>query len=128
MFILLFSDGSTASFKQNNVMVNEEWCNIPEDAIPHSHHCENLKSYVMVNVQYMNFSLVCSYADGFVSRLENYPQFLVLLLLGGLEWPVISAGAGVFYLAGRIAYAQGYYTGGMVKAVAQNFRNKLYIE
>lgn len=45
------------------------------------------------------------------NTLENYPQFLVLLLLGGLEWPVISAGAGVLYLAGRIAYAQGYYTG-----------------
>jgi glutathione S-transferase len=47
------------------------------------------------------------------SRLESYPQFLFLLLLGGLEWPVVSAGAGVVFLASRVAYAQGYYTGGM---------------
>jgi glutathione S-transferase len=57
-----------------------------------------------------------------VSRLENYPQFLALLLLGGLEWPVVSAGAGVIFLAGRIAYAQGYYTGGMLKNFGAEFR------
>lgn len=45
------------------------------------------------------------------NTLENYPQFLMLLLLGGLEWPQLSAISGVVYLAGRIAYAQGYYTG-----------------
>ncbi|XP_069697909.1 glutathione S-transferase 3, mitochondrial-like isoform X1 [Periplaneta americana] len=45
------------------------------------------------------------------NTLENYPQFLLLLLVGGLEWPVASAGAGIVYLAGRIAYARGYYTG-----------------
>jgi len=45
------------------------------------------------------------------NTLENYPQFLFLLLLGGLEWPLVSAGAGVVFLASRIAYAQGYYTG-----------------
>jgi len=56
----------------------------------------------------------CWNANGSVSRLEGYPQFLFLLLLGGLEWPVVSAGAGVVYLASRIAYAQGYYTGGML--------------
>ncbi|PSN47492.1 Microsomal glutathione S-transferase 3 [Blattella germanica] len=47
------------------------------------------------------------------NTLENYPQFLMLLLLGGLEWPVVSAGAGILFLAGRIVYAKGYYTGGM---------------
>ncbi|GFG35760.1 hypothetical protein Cfor_03933 [Coptotermes formosanus] len=45
------------------------------------------------------------------NTLESYPQFLFLLLLGGLEWPVVSAGAGVVFLASRIVYAQGYYTG-----------------
>jgi glutathione S-transferase len=43
--------------------------------------------------------------------LEAYPQFLVFLTLGGLQYPRISAGAGVVYLIGRIAYAVGYYTG-----------------
>ncbi|XP_063234058.1 glutathione S-transferase 3, mitochondrial-like [Bacillus rossius redtenbacheri] len=45
------------------------------------------------------------------NTLENYPQFLALLLLGGLEWPVVSAVGGAVWLLGRIAYAQGYYTG-----------------
>jgi glutathione S-transferase len=48
--------------------------------------------------------------------LEGYPTFLFLLLLGGLEWQVVSAEAGVVFLASRIAYAQGYYTGGMLKS------------
>lgn len=45
------------------------------------------------------------------NTLESYPQFLLLLLLGGFQYPKISAGAGVVYLLGRIAYASGYYTG-----------------
>ncbi|XP_067003419.1 glutathione S-transferase 3, mitochondrial isoform X1 [Anabrus simplex] len=45
------------------------------------------------------------------NTLENYPQFLMLLLLGGLEWPVVSAVGGTVWLLGRIAYAKGYYTG-----------------
>lgn len=43
--------------------------------------------------------------------LENYPQFLFLLLTSGLQYPRISAGTGLVYYAGRIAYALGYYTG-----------------
>jgi glutathione S-transferase len=45
------------------------------------------------------------------NTLESYPTFLLLLLFGGLQYPRISAGAGVVYLVGRIAYAIGYYTG-----------------
>lgn len=47
-------------------------------------------------------------------RLETYPQFLTLLLLGGLESPVITAIGGTIYMLGRIAYAKGYYTGGEI--------------
>ncbi|KAK3097173.1 hypothetical protein FSP39_007113 [Pinctada imbricata] len=45
------------------------------------------------------------------NTLENYPQFLVLLVFGGLFAPKISAVAGLVWMAGRIMYAQGYYTG-----------------
>ncbi|KAH6927913.1 hypothetical protein HPB50_009846 [Hyalomma asiaticum] len=46
--------------------------------------------------------------------LESYPQFLMMLFLGGLEYPRLAACAGVVYLAGRIVYAIGYSTGGML--------------
>jgi len=45
------------------------------------------------------------------NTLENYPQFLMLLGIGGLEMPVFSAIGGAIWIAGRIAYAKGYYTG-----------------
>lgn len=45
------------------------------------------------------------------NTLESYPYFLVLLFLAGLEMPCLSALAGVVYLAGRVVYALGYYTG-----------------
>jgi glutathione S-transferase len=43
--------------------------------------------------------------------LETYPQFLTLLLLGGLQLPKVTAAAGSVYLLGRIVYAYGYYSG-----------------
>jgi len=43
--------------------------------------------------------------------LELYPQFLLLLMVGGLQLPRVAAGAGAIYLLGRIAFAKGYYTG-----------------
>jgi len=46
------------------------------------------------------------------NTLEAYPGFLMLLLLGGLQYPKISAGAGTLYLISRIIYARGYYSGG----------------
>uniref|UniRef100_A0A1B6GGH5 Glutathione S-transferase 3, mitochondrial n=2 Tax=Cuerna arida TaxID=1464854 RepID=A0A1B6GGH5_9HEMI len=45
------------------------------------------------------------------NTLENYPQFLTLLMLGGLQHPVVAAVAGTTWCLGRIAYAKGYYTG-----------------
>lgn len=45
------------------------------------------------------------------NTLEGYPQFLILLVFGGLQYPRITAGAGALFLLSRIAYALGYYTG-----------------
>ena len=43
--------------------------------------------------------------------MENYPQFLFLLATAGISHPVLSSIAGLIYLAGRLAFAKGYYTG-----------------
>ncbi|KAK6191630.1 hypothetical protein SNE40_003272 [Patella caerulea] len=45
------------------------------------------------------------------NTLEAYPQFLMLLFVGGLQYPKITAVTGLVYLVGRVAYAIGYYTG-----------------
>jgi len=45
------------------------------------------------------------------NTLETYPVFLGLLLLGGLEMPVVSSIGGWIFIAGRIAYFKGYATG-----------------
>uniref|UniRef100_A0A1B6C1V1 Glutathione S-transferase 3, mitochondrial n=1 Tax=Clastoptera arizonana TaxID=38151 RepID=A0A1B6C1V1_9HEMI len=55
------------------------------------------------------------------NTLENYPQFLMMLLLGGLEHPLISAAAGSTWVLGRIAYARGYYTGDPSKRMQGGF-------
>ncbi|OXA56885.1 microsomal glutathione S-transferase 3 [Folsomia candida] len=45
------------------------------------------------------------------NTLENYPQFLALLALGGLEMPIFTAVGGWIWIAGKVAFAKGYYTG-----------------
>ncbi|KAK9846254.1 hypothetical protein WJX81_000105 [Elliptochloris bilobata] len=45
------------------------------------------------------------------NSLENFPQFLILLITAGLRFPVTAAIAGVVYIAGRITYFMGYSTG-----------------
>ncbi|CAO3676313.1 unnamed protein product [Umbelopsis vinacea] len=49
------------------------------------------------------------------NTLENYPTFLLLLFSGGIGSPVVSAGAGIAWLAGKFLYAQGYSTGDPAK-------------
>ncbi|CAG7821263.1 unnamed protein product [Allacma fusca] len=55
------------------------------------------------------------------NTLENYPQFLVLLLLAGIEMPCVSALAGLVFIAGRVVYALGYQTGEPIKRARGNF-------
>jgi len=45
------------------------------------------------------------------STLEIYPQYLFLLLTGGLEMPYFCSIGGLIWILGRYVYAKGYYTG-----------------
>ena len=45
------------------------------------------------------------------NTLEHHPTFVAMLALGGLEMPVFSAIAGCVWIAGRVIYSRGYYTG-----------------
>ncbi|KAK7479634.1 hypothetical protein BaRGS_00029100 [Batillaria attramentaria] len=45
------------------------------------------------------------------NTLENITCFLLFLLIGGLLYPRLSALFGIIYLASRVVYAYGYYTG-----------------
>lgn len=54
--------------------------------------------------------------------LEYYPQFLMVLFLGGFEYPRVAATAGVVYLAGRVVYALGYSTGDPSKRMRGSFQ------
>ncbi|XP_010243917.1 PREDICTED: microsomal glutathione S-transferase 3-like [Nelumbo nucifera] len=48
---------------------------------------------------------------GHQNSLEMMPMFFVSLLLGGLQYPKISAGLGLLYIVGRYFYFTGYATG-----------------
>lgn len=41
---------------------------------------------------------------GHQNTLENYPQFLLVLGLGSIQYPLISSIGGVIFLLGRLAY------------------------
>ncbi|XP_027051528.1 microsomal glutathione S-transferase 3-like [Pocillopora damicornis] len=55
------------------------------------------------------------------SRVEVYPQFLLFLLLGGLEHPVLTSAAGLVWIVSRFFYAHGYYTGDPEKRLRGSF-------
>ncbi|XP_010246010.1 PREDICTED: microsomal glutathione S-transferase 3-like [Nelumbo nucifera] len=48
---------------------------------------------------------------GHQNSLEMMPSFFALLLLGGLQHPLIAAGLGVVYTVARYFYFTGYATG-----------------
>jgi len=48
---------------------------------------------------------------GHQNYLEHQPQFLTLLLVGGLAHPCAATISGCVYLAGRLLYFHGYSTG-----------------
>ncbi|GLJ16063.1 hypothetical protein SUGI_0267090 [Cryptomeria japonica] len=48
---------------------------------------------------------------GHQNSLEMMPVFFLLLILGGLQYPVVSSILGVFYCLARYSYFTGYSTG-----------------
>lgn len=53
----------------------------------------------------MKFStLFLGIQRGHQNTIENYPQFLLMLGLGSIQYPLISSVGGAIYLIGRIAY------------------------
>ncbi|OXA39181.1 microsomal glutathione S-transferase 3 [Folsomia candida] len=55
------------------------------------------------------------------NTLENYPQFLLTLMIGGLEMPYFCTVGGCIWIMGRICYARGYYTGDPYKRSRGSF-------
>jgi len=45
------------------------------------------------------------------NTLEIYATVMMLLIFGGLQYPRLSAAAGLLWLISRYFYANGYYTG-----------------
>ncbi|PKA64874.1 glutathione S-transferase [Apostasia shenzhenica] len=48
---------------------------------------------------------------GHQNSIENMPVFFLMLLLGGIQHPLIAAGLGLFYAVARFFYFKGYATG-----------------
>jgi len=68
----------------------------------------------------------------FSFRLENYPQFLMLLFIGGIQYPLVTAVAGLVWIAGKVSYSLGYYTGGkfmliQITYMFDTYRIKIFI-
>ncbi|CAO3622971.1 unnamed protein product [Cunninghamella blakesleeana] len=45
------------------------------------------------------------------NTLEIFPVFNTFLLIGGIKYPEVSAGAGAIFILGKFFYARGYKTG-----------------
>eukprot|EP00919_Chromeraceae_sp_WS-2016_P074299 GHVR01175803.1.p1 GENE.GHVR01175803.1~~GHVR01175803.1.p1 ORF type:complete len:164 (+),score=18.17 GHVR01175803.1:187-678(+) len=52
-----------------------------------------------------------SYQRAYQNMLESYTQFCVLLLMGGLQYPRLSAFSGAIWILGRVAYSMGFQSG-----------------
>eukprot|EP00294_Goniomonas_avonlea_P014455 CAMPEP_0114563908 /NCGR_PEP_ID=MMETSP0114-20121206/13396_1 /TAXON_ID=31324 /ORGANISM="Goniomonas sp, Strain m" /LENGTH=175 /DNA_ID=CAMNT_0001749857 /DNA_START=9 /DNA_END=533 /DNA_ORIENTATION=- len=48
---------------------------------------------------------------GHQHALETYPSFIVLSLVGGLRFPVVTMLGGLVWMIARVKWAQGYATG-----------------
>jgi len=68
----------------------------------------NVKYPTMYAADNDNFNC---YQRAHQNTLEGYSQFLLLLLLGGLDMPIFTAIGGLIWIAGKVSYSKGYYTG-----------------
>lgn len=55
------------------------------------------------------------------NTLEMLPIYGTLMLVGGIKYPEISAGAGVVYILGRVFFTSGYCTGDPAKRTRGGF-------
>ncbi|EFX85346.1 hypothetical protein DAPPUDRAFT_300290 [Daphnia pulex] len=68
-----------------------------------------------------NGQLFNCYQRAHQNTLENYPLVLMLLFTGGLQYPIPAALGGAVWIAGRVAYSKGYYTGDPTKRMRGSF-------
>nr|CAH0109515.1 unnamed protein product [Daphnia galeata] len=68
-----------------------------------------------------NGNLFNCYQRAHQNTLESYPLVLMLLFTGGLKYPVPAALGGAIWIAGRVAYSKGYYTGDPTKRMRGSF-------
>ncbi|KXS21260.1 membrane-associated proteins in eicosanoid and glutathione metabolism [Gonapodya prolifera JEL478] len=48
---------------------------------------------------------------GHQNTVEKYPTYIILQVLSAFEYPLVSAGLGLLYQAGRVFYMRGYSQG-----------------
>ena len=48
---------------------------------------------------------------GHQQALETFPQYLILSLIGGYHYPIVSTAAGILWSFARWKWAEGYATG-----------------
>lgn len=61
------------------------------------------------------------------NTLESVPQVLFFLTVGGLKYPLLTAGLGASWLLGRFIFTMGYKTGDPSKVCLYALFSALYV-
>ena len=68
------------------------------------HKAEHLIVSLIFHFSYKIVRKFLGIQRGHQNTLENYPQFLLMLGLGSIQYPLVSSVGGAIWLLGRIAY------------------------